>query len=82
MKILNPNCFDVKKLSLLAQIISFLYNGAYLNFFLNNFDRFLEYNGVSYTMVYTTCLKNHIFTPQETDQAGSVKRVSKGGTLL
>ena len=64
MKIVNPNCCDFKKLSLLAHIINFMFNCAYLNFFLNSVnsvDGYFEYENVSYTMVYTSCFEGSHF---------------------
>ena len=58
MKVLSPNYYNFKKLSVLTQTISFLFNCAYLKKrFLNNFDSCLEYKSVSYTMVYTPCFE-------------------------
>ena len=54
MKVLSPDYYNFKKLSVLSQTIRSLYNSVYfLKRFLNNFDSCLEYKSVSYTMVYT-----------------------------
>ena len=50
MKVLAPNCYSFTKRTVPAQTIRFTHNSC------------LEYKSVSYTMVYTPCLKKHIVT--------------------
>ena len=58
MKVLSPNYYNFKKLSVLTQTISFLFNCAYLKKrFLNNLDSCFECKSVSCTMVYTACFE-------------------------
>ena len=57
-KVLSSNYYNFKKLSVLTQTISFLFNCVYLkNVFLINFGSCLEYKSVSYTTVYTPCFE-------------------------
>ena len=58
MKVSGPNCYDLKKPSVLGQNIRSSQNSAYFKKrFLNNFDSCLEYKIVSYTLVYKPCFE-------------------------
>ena len=68
MNLLIPNCDNFKKLSVLAQTIKFPYQQCiFQTHFLSNVYSCLEYNSVSYNMVYTPCF-------EEVDLKGSLSR--------
>ena len=58
MKVSTSNCHHLDNLSVLAQTIRSLHNIAYFkSVFLAIFDSCLQYNSVSYTIVYTPCFE-------------------------
>ena len=56
MKVLGPNLYGFKKRTALAQTIRSTQNSAYFKN-VDNADSCLEYQRVSYTMVYTPCFE-------------------------
>ena len=75
VKILSPDCYNFKNLSVLFQ------RDPCLKLILSHFDSCLECKSVSHTMVYTPCFED-VYHNMETYQAVSVKRVFKSGASL
>ena len=80
MKVLRLNCYNFKKLSLLAQTIRALYNSAYFeNVFLTIFDSCLEYKSVAYTMVHTPSFEEAYLSIRNQSGCFSEMSFSKAG---
>ena len=57
MKVSSPNYYNFKNLQYWLKLLDTLPREHISKTFLDNFDRCLEYESVSYTMVYAPCLE-------------------------